>query len=165
MTRHRKTMTAVRGLLTAEAPTVREAKHELERLTDLALSRGGPTIENRFGWIIVIAAEPSGWTSTMFKPEDLAHGAQRWMTTSHRPEADRMDVLAATRLHAAQAAWTPETNDAEHEAAAGLSKTGADDFRRWAAFQRRYSAEKASGATDAEAWNRAMDARRFEAAA
>ena len=161
----RKTATASRGLIEAQAPTVRQAKENLERKIDLALCRGGPTIEGRFGWIIIIAADPGGWTSTILRPEEMAHGRERYPGSYHSEDADRLDVLASARMNVAQAAWTPDTNDAEHEAAAGLDATRAEELRRWIVFQRRYAAEKASGATDAEAWNRAMNARSFEAAA
>lgn len=164
MTRNRTPATATRGLLIATAPTVREAKAKLESLTDAALNRGGPFIESRFGRIIIIAADPNGWTSTHINPADLAHGRQAWpsLWNAEKPLAE---IIQSQRIAAAQAAWTHATNDEEHIALADLDKGHAESLRRWTAFQRRYAVEKAGGATDAEAWNRAMgEARSFEPA-
>lgn len=150
---------ATRGHLTAEGATKAEAKAKLEAMIDFACRNDTPKIEGRFGLIIVVAATANGWTHTIVDPADMHHGKERHCNCMYG-QGEFTDALNSARNHAAQWAWnTNVADDAAFVAMAGLTEPKARELASWIAWQRRYAAAKANGATDNDAWNAASTAK------
>ena len=149
-TKRPKVCRVSRGLLYAEGATKAEAKAKLESMIDWALNTPQPVIEQLNGRLIVIVAEPCGYSVNVFDPAELQHGQRRdsWWTSG---QGEYTDALASARLHAAQMAWSHSvSDDAVFVEASGLAER-AGELRSWITFQRSYAEAKANGATDADA--------------
>lgn len=153
--RKAKKFYATRGHLIAEGATKTEAKQKLEAMIDYACRNGTPKIESRYGLIIVVAATSNGWTHTIVDPSDMHHGKERHCNCMYG-QGEYTDALISARNHAAQWAWNPSVaDDAAFVANAGLTEAKASELTSWIAWQRRYAAAKAQGASDNDAWNTA----------
>lgn len=160
MSRKAKKFYANRGYLTAEGNSKTEAKANLEPMIDWACAHASPTIEMRFGLLIVIASNPQGFESRVINPAHLEHGKQYHSCCCYG-QIDYGTVLQSARNHAAQNAWHHGINDdSGFVDQAGLTKDGATDLARWIAWQRRYRELKLSGHTDSEAHELASGIRR-----
>jgi hypothetical protein len=134
-----KTAFVRRGNLYGEGATKREAKAAIERQLDRAAELPSPTVETRFGLVLVLVADPTGWQSTIVDPTESKHGDQRQCWSCFGP-VDKEHALSGLRLHAAQRTWTPDVDDSVHIAAAGLNDRHESEFRYWIKFQRDYIA-------------------------
>ena len=155
----RKPTTAIRGDLVAIGATKREAKANLEDLISWACENHALRIEFRFGFILIIAATANGYESALIDPktikpdENYGYGCR---TTYGQIEVH--DVLQSLRNHAAQNAWTLETDDAAHILASGLDQRHCIDLQRWIDWQRHYARLRSEGMNDNDAYNAAHDA-------
>lgn len=150
MRRH-KTHVVTRGHLRGEGKTKAEAKADLERQIDFALSHvNGMWIETRFGCVLIAVPTLTGFeTKVLFPDNMLDHGKRHWSGCHMSGEVDLKTVVMGLRLHAAQCAWTVDYDDSRLIADSGLEKTG--ELESWIAFQRSYIAHKANGASDRDA--------------
>lgn len=149
-----KTFYATRGHLTASGATNAEAKANLSAMVDWACAAAMPVIESRFGLVLVIAASPNGYCSTVFNPADAEHGAQGCFGQS--PQGDYGTALQSARMHAAQIAWAATVDDQSHVTAAQVGNK-AGELLSWIAFQRGYLAAKSAGHDNGMAWRIAMN--------
>lgn len=141
-----------RGHLYAEAATKTEAKADLEKQIDWALTQSGPTIECRFGLLLFISAAPSGWQYSIVAQNFLPHG-QQYHSSCCLGHCSYVDALQAARGHAAQNAWHSEIEDDEaHITAARLLDDKSRDLRHWIKWQRSYGRLIAAGHTKNEAF-------------
>lgn len=141
-----------RGWMYAEAATKTEAKADLERQIDWALTQSGPTIECRFGWLLFISCTPNGYQYSLVSPEGIPHG-QQLHSSCCLGQCSYVDALQAARGHAAQNAWHSDIQDDESFiAAARLSDDKARDLRHWIKWQRSYGRLIAAGHTKNEAF-------------
>ncbi len=144
-----KTVRVSRGCLSGQGATKTEARADLDKQIDAALQFHSPIIECWHGYTVFVAATPTGWTTYVFRPDELEHGARR-IPCSHSFRKESDTVISA-RMHAAQCAWTLGCNDD----AAFADRSGLGDKAReltsWMAWQRRYAEAVARGAADAEA--------------
>ena len=155
MARAKRHFTATHKSLSAEGATKSEASAKLEAMIDWALDDRQLHIECRFGWLIIISPEARGYASKLIHPSVIEHGIKYHAGCFHG-QVDFAPLLQSCRNHAAQNAWAFDcADDAAHVKAAGLDDTHASELARWIAWQRRYSALKASGATDNEAHRQA----------
>lgn len=154
--RKAKTFYATRGALTASGANKTEAKANLEPMIDWACNAGMPVIECRFGFLIVVASDANGWSTSVVGPDDMVHGQRKWCGTSHGQQIAYSDALISARNHAAQNAWSPDVaDDAAFVEMAGLGpKSG--ELASWIAFQRRYVEAKTSGHNDGDAFKLAI---------
>jgi len=148
--RKQKTIRVTRGNLTGTGATKTLAKADLDSQIDWTLRQSGPTIESRFGLMIVVAPSLNGWLIRVFDPAACVHGEVVHCSTFEGP-SEYADVMDRARAHAAQIAWHPAVNDAEHAQASGCSPARQNDTMRWAQFQRDYTRLKAEGKTDGQA--------------
>jgi hypothetical protein len=145
-----------RGCLSGEGATKSAAKADLDAKIGWILANPGVTMECRYGLLIVIAAQPGGYQSSLVVPADMQHGRQKQCCTFHG-ERDYRDVLQSSRYHAAQVAWSPESDDSDLVAQSGLDAGKARDLQDWIAWQRRYLAAVAAGMTPNEAHHAASN--------
>ena len=148
MRRH-KTHTVTRGQLTGEGKTKSEARADLERQIDRALSPYGLWMETRHGCVLIVASTLSGFETKVLFPQDIVvHGMRHW-SGCHMSGLDIRDAVMSVRMHAAQSIWTADHDDAQLIADSGLDNTR--ELESWIRFQRSYIAHKANGMTDAQA--------------
>lgn len=138
----RKLQSARKGSLYAEGATVREAKAALQKKIDWACENHAPRIEQRFGYLIVIAASANGYESSVFHPDAIEHGDFYGFSRTMYGQISLNEVLQSARLDAAQRAWTLATCDESHVIGSGLDSWHADDLRRWIRWQRHYDAAR-----------------------
>ena len=150
--RKKRNYFASHASLTGQGASKQEANADLERQIDWALEHRSPYVEVRFGQLIVIAADASGWHSALVRQDDLAtHGFKPCWTMCGQGEFE--PILRSARLNAAQSAWSRDAMDAEIVEQAGLDKSGQGELQSWIGFQRKYAEAKSIGKTDGEAFD------------
>jgi hypothetical protein len=153
--RKRKTYFAQRGdITTNNFPTRKEAKAALEPMIDYACRFRSSHIECRFGSLIIIVPNATGFDSYLIpNPGDLAHG-QRVTSHSQCFAPDIESVVQSARLNAAMCAWQiGSTSDSKLGADAGLTDEKIGELNRWIRFQREYAAAISAGKTKTEAFD------------
>lgn len=148
--RRPKVVRISRGNVSGEGPNKTVAKADLEKQVDWLLNAGSVVVEKRYHLLIIVAPIGGGWETKVMDPAQAEHGKPVWFSNLHGPE-DRARVLDSCRLHAAQNAWTHDTNDFEHIALSGCSLDLQRELSSWCKFQRDYKALKDAGKTDQEA--------------
>jgi hypothetical protein len=120
---------AKRGWLYAEGETMAEAKKNLEAMIDWSCENGATQIESRYGLLIIVSCNASGFWHTIVNPADMAHG-KAFHSSCHYGQISYIEALNFARSHACQYAWHYGINsDAEHIAAAQVTPDKARELQ------------------------------------